>query len=239
MAGLARAVLGAARAACRGSCSRRTTTGSATRSSASCRASRTTTGACASRAASCCRAARGSGASTRATGAPHFTRARAARRRDRRPGRFRLTTLRSHDQFNTTIYGHDDRYRGIHGDRRVVLLHARRSRRARASPRAQRVDLTSHFRGETRCVRGFRIVAYDVPRGCAAAYFPEANPLVRARQRRRGQPHADLQVDRDLDRARRAVAGMTQIPRPRPHTATTGLCGRGGVRSCRRRVARC
>ena len=42
----------------------------------------------------------------------------------------------------------------------------------------QRVDVTSHFRGETRCVRDFRLVAYDVPRGCAAAYFPEANPLV-------------------------------------------------------------
>ena len=92
-------------------------------------------------------------------------------------GRFRLTTLRSHDQFNTTIYGHDDRYRGIRGDRRVVLLH-RDDLAAAGLAEGQRVDLTSHFRGETRVVRGFRTVAYDVPRGCAAAYFPEANPLV-------------------------------------------------------------
>jgi anaerobic selenocysteine-containing dehydrogenase len=92
-------------------------------------------------------------------------------------GRFRLTTLRSHDQFNTTIYGHDDRYRGISGDRRVVLLH-RDDLAAAGLREGQRVDVTSHFRGETRCIRGFLIVAYDVPRGCAAAYFPEANPLV-------------------------------------------------------------
>ena len=92
-------------------------------------------------------------------------------------GRFRLTTVRSHDQFNTTIYGHDDRYRGITGDRRVVLLH-RDDLAAAGLAEGERVDLTSHFRGETRCVRGFRIVAYDVPRGCAAAYFPEANVLV-------------------------------------------------------------
>jgi len=92
-------------------------------------------------------------------------------------GRFRLTTVRSHDQFNTTIYGHDDRYRGITGDRRVVLLH-RDDLAAAGLSEGQRVDLTSHFRGETRCVRGFRTVAYDLPRGCAATYFPEANPLV-------------------------------------------------------------
>ena len=92
-------------------------------------------------------------------------------------GRFRLTTLRSHDQFNTTIYSNDDRYRGIRGDRRVVFLN-RADLAAAGLAEGARVDLTSHFRGETRCVRGFRTVAYDVPLGCAAAYFPEANPLV-------------------------------------------------------------
>ena len=193
---------------CRGSCSRRTTTGSATRSSASCRASTTTTAACASRAASCCRAARGSGASPRATAAPHFT-VHALPDDAIAAGRFRLTTLRSHDQFNTTIYGHDDRYRGITGDRRVVLAAPRRPRRARGSREGQRVDLTSHFRGETRCVRGFRIVAYDVPRGCAAAYFPEANPLVALDSVADGQPHADLQVDRGLAR-RRVLVGRVK-----------------------------
>ena len=59
----------------------------------------------------------------------------------------------------------------------MVLVH-RDDLAAAGLAEGQAVDLTSHFRGETRVVRGFRTVAYDVPRGCAAAYFPEANPLV-------------------------------------------------------------
>ncbi len=93
------------------------------------------------------------------------------------PGRFRLTTIRSHDQFNTTIYGHDDRYRGIAGDRRVLLLGARDLEEV-GMRAGDRVDVTSHHEGETRTLRGFRLVEYDLPRGCAAAYFPEANALV-------------------------------------------------------------
>jgi molybdopterin-dependent oxidoreductase alpha subunit len=93
------------------------------------------------------------------------------------PGRFTLTSVRSHDQFNTTIYGMDDRYRGISGDRRVVFLH-RDDIEAQGLREGDRVDLTSHFRGETRSAQGFRVVAYDLPRRCAAAYFPEANALV-------------------------------------------------------------
>jgi molybdopterin-dependent oxidoreductase alpha subunit len=93
------------------------------------------------------------------------------------PGHFRLTTIRSHDQFNTTVYSQDDRYRGIRGDRRVVLLHPDDVKEAGLSA-GQRVDLVSHFRGQTRRVRAFQVVPYDVPRRCAAAYFPEANPLV-------------------------------------------------------------
>lgn len=93
------------------------------------------------------------------------------------PGQFRLTTLRSHDQFNTTIYSENDRYRGIRGGRRVVFLHPE-DVIAQGLCDGDRVDLTSHFGGEKRRVYGFRVVAYDLPRGCAAAYFPEANPLV-------------------------------------------------------------
>ncbi len=93
------------------------------------------------------------------------------------PGRFRLTTIRSHDQFNTTVYGFDDRLRGLRGDRRVVLVNAD-DLRAAGLREGQAVDLTSHFRGETRTLRGFRVLAYDLPRRCAAAYFPEANGLV-------------------------------------------------------------
>ena len=92
-------------------------------------------------------------------------------------GRLRLTTVRSHDQFNTTIYGHDDRYRGLRGDRRVLLVHPDDLAEA-GLVEGERLDVTSHFRGEQRTLRGLRAVPYDVPRGCAAAYFPEANPLI-------------------------------------------------------------
>jgi molybdopterin-dependent oxidoreductase alpha subunit len=93
------------------------------------------------------------------------------------PGQLLLTTIRSHDQFNTTVYGLDDRYRGIHGGRRVIFLHAD-DLRERGLADGDPVDVTSHHDGEERHARGFRAVAYDVPRGCAAAYFPEANVLV-------------------------------------------------------------
>jgi molybdopterin-dependent oxidoreductase alpha subunit len=96
-------------------------------------------------------------------------------------GRLVLMTIRSHDQFNTTIYSDDDRHRGIAGDRRVVLANAD-DLAARGITSQQRVDVISHWVGERgeerRELRGFRAVAYEIPRGCVAAYFPEANPLV-------------------------------------------------------------
>jgi anaerobic selenocysteine-containing dehydrogenase len=97
------------------------------------------------------------------------------------PGRLLLMTLRSHDQFNTTIYGDDDRYRGVFGGRRVVFVHPD-DLRTLGLAAGELVDLTSHCPGpqgeETRTLHGFRTLAYDVPQGCAAAYFPEANALV-------------------------------------------------------------
>ncbi|MCZ6464977.1 MAG: FdhF/YdeP family oxidoreductase [Proteobacteria bacterium] len=93
------------------------------------------------------------------------------------PGQLLMMTIRSHDQFNTTIYSQDDRYRGIHGDRRVVLLHGDEMEE-RGLTDGSAVDLTSHFEGQTRTVRGFRVVRYEIPCGCAATYFPEANALV-------------------------------------------------------------
>jgi len=93
------------------------------------------------------------------------------------PGQLWMMTLRSHDQYNTTVYGDDDRYRGIRGERRVVLLHPDEIARA-GLEEGQSVDLTSHWRGERRTLRGFRVRAYDLPPGCAATYFPEANALV-------------------------------------------------------------
>ncbi len=95
------------------------------------------------------------------------------------PGRFVLQTLRSHDQFNTTIYGEDDRYRGVYGGRRVVFMNPE-DMRERGFEALQPVDLISHFQGETRRVRRFRVIPYEMPRGALAAYFPEANPLVPA-----------------------------------------------------------
>jgi len=94
---------------------------------------------------------------------------------------FLLTTVRSHDQFNTTIYGLDDRYRGIHGGRRVVFLNEDDMRK-NGWKRGEKLDITSHFFGangeELRTAKGFLAVPYDIPRKCAAAYFPETNVLV-------------------------------------------------------------
>ena len=93
------------------------------------------------------------------------------------PGQFLMLTMRSHDQFNTTIYGLDDRYRGVFNERRVVLLN-RADIEAAGLSAQQTVDLVSHFDGEERVARRFLVVPYQIPRGCAATYFPEANVLV-------------------------------------------------------------
>ncbi len=93
-------------------------------------------------------------------------------------GRLLLQTLRSHDQFNTTIYGLDDRYRGISNGRRVVFVHED-DISALGLFDGQLVDLVSEWTdGSERCAESFRVVRYDTPRGCAAAYYPETNPLV-------------------------------------------------------------
>jgi anaerobic selenocysteine-containing dehydrogenase len=88
-----------------------------------------------------------------------------------------MMSVRSHDQFNTTIYGLDDRYRGIYNERRVVMLNSDDIAELGLRER-QVVDLTSHFRGEERVARRFIVVPYPIPRRCAATYFPETNVLV-------------------------------------------------------------
>ncbi|SEC61172.1 oxidoreductase alpha (molybdopterin) subunit [Streptomyces misionensis] len=93
-------------------------------------------------------------------------------------GRLLLQTLRSHDQYNTTIYGLDDRYRGIKGGRRVVLVHPEDAR-ALGFAEGAYVDLVGEWRdGVERRAPGFRVVLYPTARGCAAAYYPETNVLV-------------------------------------------------------------
>lgn len=92
-------------------------------------------------------------------------------------GHLILQTLRSHDQYNTTFYGLDDRYRGISNGRRVILVHPEDLAELGFTDR-DLVDVISTFGGTQRRANRFRLVAYPTARGCAAAYFPEANALV-------------------------------------------------------------
>jgi molybdopterin-dependent oxidoreductase alpha subunit len=96
------------------------------------------------------------------------------------PDQFLMMTIRSHDQFNTSVYSSNDRYRGIKGGRRVVFLNQQDIEALGLKP-GQRVDLTSHFENEERTARRFAVVPYDIPRQCAATYFPEGNVLVPVR----------------------------------------------------------
>ena len=92
-------------------------------------------------------------------------------------GHLLLQTVRSHDQFNTTVYGLDDRYRGIKGGRRVVFVNTE-DLRDRGLRDGDLVDIVSVWTDGERRAPGFRAVEYPTPYGCAAAYFPEANVLV-------------------------------------------------------------
>jgi molybdopterin-dependent oxidoreductase alpha subunit len=90
---------------------------------------------------------------------------------------FLMMTIRSHDQFNTTIYALDDRYRGIKNERRVIFLNPEDMREFNLKS-GQVVDLISHFEGVERYANHFITVPYPIPQRCAATYFPEANSLV-------------------------------------------------------------
>jgi molybdopterin-dependent oxidoreductase alpha subunit len=90
----------------------------------------------------------------------------------------RLMTIRSHDQYNTTVYGMNDRYRGIFGTRRVILMNVA-DMEQRGLENGQEVFIKSHMGdGRTRQVVEFYAVRYYIPKGCAAAYFPETNELI-------------------------------------------------------------
>ncbi|MEZ0076540.1 FdhF/YdeP family oxidoreductase [Planotetraspora sp. GP83] len=93
------------------------------------------------------------------------------------PGRLLLQTVRSHDQYNTTIYGLDDRYRGVKAGRRVVFVHPD-DLAQRGLADGDMVDLVSEWPDGERTAREFRVIAYPTARGCCAAYFPETNVLV-------------------------------------------------------------
>lgn len=93
------------------------------------------------------------------------------------PDQFVLMTMRSHDQYNTTIYGLHDRYRGVHGHRRVLFMNAD-DMVERGWKTRQNVSIVSHFNGETRQADDWLAIPYDIPKQNLAAYFPEANSLV-------------------------------------------------------------
>ncbi|MGH8126506.1 MAG: molybdopterin dinucleotide binding domain-containing protein, partial [Rhodanobacteraceae bacterium] len=94
------------------------------------------------------------------------------------PDRFRLMTMRSNDQFNTTVYGYSDRFRGIEGTREVVLMNKADISRLGLRD-GQTVKLVSDAGdGIDREVAGLRVVAFDIPQGCVGGYYPECNPLI-------------------------------------------------------------
>lgn len=92
--------------------------------------------------------------------------------------RFALQTFRSHDQYNTTVYGLDDRYRGVYGERQVIFIHPA-DLAAMNAEAGDRVDVIGeHDDGIERIAENFRLVPYDIPRGSIAGYYPELNVLV-------------------------------------------------------------
>jgi molybdopterin-dependent oxidoreductase alpha subunit len=96
----------------------------------------------------------------------------------RSSGVYVLQTFRSHDQYNTTIYGMDDRYRGVYGGRRVIFMNPK-DIEGLQSAAGDRVDVIGHLAdGISRIAEDFRLVAYDIPLGCVAGYYPELNVLV-------------------------------------------------------------
>jgi len=90
---------------------------------------------------------------------------------------FAMMTIRSHDQFNTTIYGLEDRYRGIHNERRVIFMNPKDIEKA-GFKAGDKVDLFNNHSGIERKARLFVIVSYNIPEGNTATYYPETNVLV-------------------------------------------------------------
>jgi anaerobic selenocysteine-containing dehydrogenase len=146
------------------------------------------------------------------------------------PGEYLMMTIRTHDQFNTTVYGLDDRYRGVFGGRRVVFMHEA-DMAAAGLQQGQLVDLTNRHGGVERVARAFMVAPYRIPRGCVATYFPGGQRAGADRQRGGAEQHADEQVCR-----RDGVGGVRSPLGARPGSAAapgriSDWCGRGRPRS--------
>ena len=185
---------------CRGSRSRPTTTSSATASPTSCPASRTSTSACARPAASCWRTGRVTRARSRRRLAGPGSRSTSCPSSTCRPGHLLLQTIRSHDQYNTTIYGLDDRYRGVKGGRRVVFVHPSDLADAGFAD-GDDVDVVSVLDG--RRAPGRVVPRRRLPDGAGLLrrVLPRGERARPARQHRRGEQHADVEVGRRQARA--------------------------------------
>lgn len=90
---------------------------------------------------------------------------------------FIMMTTRSHDQFNTTIYGMDDRYRGVYNSRMVVFMN-KEDLQKRGLKKGDKITLYNNYNNTLRQVEGFSVIPYNIPKGCIATYYPESNPLV-------------------------------------------------------------
>lgn len=132
------------------------------------------------------------------------------------PGQLTLQTLRSHDQYNTTIYGFDDRYRGISGNRHVIMVNADDIAELGFAD-GDLVDIISVFSDRERRATGYRIIEYPTPRGSAAAYYPETNVLVALDHQspEAGTP-ASKAVPIRLERASVATQGSGDVRSSRP-----------------------
>jgi molybdopterin-dependent oxidoreductase alpha subunit len=97
-------------------------------------------------------------------------------------GEYLMMTIRSHDQFNTTVYGLNDRYRGIFNERRIVLMNPEDMSKDHFLEYSK-VDIVNHYQGKRRVAKDFLVVPYNIPRGCLASYFPEANVVVPLKSR--------------------------------------------------------
>jgi len=136
-------------------------------------------------------------------------------------------TIRTHDQFNSTIYGLNDRYRGVYGGRRVVFLHPAEIENAGLTA-GDLVDIHSHFEGEVRKAHDFIVVPYTIPLRCAAAYYRETNVLVPIRSvaAMSNQPaykcivvtlHKNEHVAHGVDISSTGVSANLATPDPSPH----------------------